>query len=911
DDDLRLLKDLYHATSREGRARLVSVIGPAGIGKTRLAWEFLKYIDGLEEGVWWHQGRSPAYGEGISFWALGEMIRARCGLLETDDDATTRAKVAETVREHIQDDGERRWIEGALLALLGVGGASAVTDQLFAAWRTFFERLAGTGPVVMVFEDLHYADSGLLDFIDQLLEWSRSHPIYVLTLARPELVERRPGWQAKRNFTSVYLEPLPDAAMRELLGGLVPGLPDAAVRAIVARADGVPLYAVETVRMLLAEGKLEQREDTYVPTGDLTDLAVPETLTALIASRLDGLSADDRALVHDAAVLGQAFTLAGLAAVSGLPEADLEPRLRTLVRRELLALEADPRSPERGQYTFVQALIREVAYNTLAKKDRKARHLAAARFFEGLGSDELAGALAGHYLAAYRNAPEGAEADALAAQARIALRAAADRAAALGSFEQASDFYEQAFSVSNDPAEQADLLGRSGDAASKAAHHEVAVERLRRALELRSDGDDRLAVLRAADALGRGLLAAFRGDEAAEVAEAALADVADASETTEGIALVVTLARALGFREENARAVELAQQALVAAERMDALPLIAQALNVYGNQLARLGRPVEALVLLRGGIALAEEAGLTTDALAGRVGLALTVQNRDPLEAVEIGRAGLADAKRAGLRGRAIYFVGNAAEAARFPGEWDWALTELTAMLTWDLDDPDRSWLLACETVLHAWRGVDVRERMTELRALYERIGRSSLDSDEFDLEACVALAEGRLADARRFWHDVARVSSLNAPNAYPLATRVATWLRDVEGARDDLAAFEATGVRGAFTQLRRKGFAASIAALEGRTSEARALYAEARRGLLDRGIVFEAALVGIDMATTLGPGDADVIAAVDETRAILERLGARPFLARLDAALAEEPPAPIAGSSRSAGARIGNAVEA
>ena len=287
----------------------------------------------------------------------------------------------------MNDESERAWIEPALLTLLGIESEMA-PEQLFGAWRTFFERIAQEGTVTLVFEDMHFADSGLLDFIDHLLEWSRGYPIYIVCLARPELLDRRTDWGAgKRSFTSIYLEPLSEPDMRELLAGLIPGMPDAAVRAIVERADGMPLYAVETVRMLVADGRLIERDGMYMPVGDLTSLAVPETLTALIASRLDGLDPADRSLIHDAAVLGQSFSVAGLAAVSGIADAELEPRLKALARREILAREIDERSAEHGQYSFVQGLTREVAYNTLSKKDRKLRHLAAARYFEQLGSD--------------------------------------------------------------------------------------------------------------------------------------------------------------------------------------------------------------------------------------------------------------------------------------------------------------------------------------------------------------------------------------------------------------------------------------------------------------------------------------------------------------------------------------------
>ena len=387
DDELRLVKDLFHATGRDRRARLVSITGQAGIGKSRLMWEVLKYVDGLLETVWWHQGRSPAYGEGISFWALGEMVRARAGLLETDDDVTTRVKIAQLLQERVPDETERRWIERALLALLGSGELPpGGRDELFAAWRTLFERIAATGTVVLVFEDLHWADPGLLDFIDHMLEWSRGLPIFIVTQARPELLERRPDWGAgKRNFVAITLDPLGEPAMRALLGGLVPGLPEAAVRAIVSRADGIPLYAVETVRMLLAEGRLVVLEGIYEPVGDLSSLAVPESLTALIAARLDTLEPTERSLLQDASVLGQSFTPAGLAAVSGVEPTSIEPRLRALVRRELLVHEADPRSPERGQYAFVQALIREVAYNTLALRDRQGPPLGGSTLVRVVG----------------------------------------------------------------------------------------------------------------------------------------------------------------------------------------------------------------------------------------------------------------------------------------------------------------------------------------------------------------------------------------------------------------------------------------------------------------------------------------------------------------------------------------------
>ncbi|HEV8054075.1 MAG TPA: AAA family ATPase, partial [Candidatus Limnocylindrales bacterium] len=477
-------------------------------GKSRLAWEFLKYIDGVTELVYWHQGRSPSYGDGITFWALGEMVRMRLGIGEGAEEEATREALTASLSEFVPDESERRTLEGPLLQLLGIAdGSGAERSELFPAWRTYFERIADRAPVVLVFEDLQWADEGLIDFIEDLLAWSRGRPIYVITLARPELLDRRPTWGAgQRGFTSLGLEPLTDAEMLELLGGLVPGLPEPAARTIVGRAEGIPLYAVETVRMLLHDGRLQLTDGSYQPTGDLSTLAVPETLHALIAARLDGLDQAERSLLQDASVIGLSFGADALAAVSGLAAADVEGRLRHLARRELIALDDDPRSPERGQYRFVQGLIKEVAYGTLAKRDRRARHLAAARHFELLGDDELAGVLAQHYVEAYHAQPGGEEGAAVAAQARVALRGAAARASALASPARALTYVELALEVTTESADQLGLRREAGGYAADSGKVEAAIPHLERAIDLATQLGDTVARRQAVAHLGNILI---------------------------------------------------------------------------------------------------------------------------------------------------------------------------------------------------------------------------------------------------------------------------------------------------------------------------------------------------------------------------------------------------------------------
>jgi tetratricopeptide (TPR) repeat protein len=907
DIELRLLKDLYHATTREGRARLVSVTGIGGIGKSRLAWEFLKYIDGMVETVWWHHGRSPAYGEGITFWALGEMVRGRAGLVEGDDEATTRAKVKASLAEHVKDPDEQRWIEPALLALLGVESGIA-SDQLFAAWRTYFERISDTATVVMVFEDLQWADAGLLDFVEQLLEWSKSHPILVITLARPELIERRPQWGAgKRGFAATTLEPLPEPAMRELLAGLVPGLPEPTIRAIVARAEGVPLYAVETVRMLLADGRLEAVGDgSYRPSGDLAALAVPESLTALIAARLDGLDAADRALLQDAAVLGHSFAPAAVAAIAGAEEAALAPRMQALVRRELLTLEADPRSPERGQYAFVQELIREVAYNTLAKKDRKARHLAAARYFESVGTDEIAGALASHYLAAHHNSPSGQEADALAGQARIALKAAAERAAGLGAHDQAVAFLDEALTITSEPVEQAEILERMGISASRGGHHDRAEETLRRAVELRREQSDRLAAARATAALGEVLTSARREPAVRALLEPAVAEYADLAPDPVVGRLRTILASA--HSQDPAEMLAIVEPALVAAEHQDQVDILAEGFMARGSALGELGRLHEALALITAAEGLAREHGMADVLQRSLIQGGYYRGELDPAGALARYREALEVARRTGHRPRMLLAINNIGYTSFLLGDWDGGVEALEAALADDVERTDRLLLLSNAVIIRAARGEDMSAELADLEEM-AKLEAEVMRGALLDARAVAAFAAGRLDDAAADWRELSTTQASYAPAYTYQAARASLWNDDARGARADLASLDATGVHGKVVEVRRATVRAGIAAAEGRSADALALYRDALRGWRDVGLVWDELLTEVDMAILLDPADPEVREAADAARRELTRVGARPFVARLDAAL-ERPRATTAARPRAAKDAAGVAAQ-
>ncbi len=895
DEELRLLKDLIATTGRDGRSRLVSITGPAGIGKSRLAWELEKFIDGISATIYWHRGRSPSYGEGVTFWALGEMVRRRLSLAEDDDEATSRERIDATIAEFIPDEEDRRWVKPALLTLLGLDPAPAGgRDVLFAAWRIFFERVAERGTTVLLFEDLQWADSGLLDFVEYLLEWSRTSPILVVALARPELFERRPDWGADvRNLTRLALEPLTNEAMRELLDGFVPGLPKHAIDAILARADGMPLYAVETVRSLVADGRLVREGSIYRPAGALVELAIPETLRSLIASRLDALEAADRSLVADAAVLGQSFTPAGLAAISGADSAELEPRLRGLVRREIFELEADPRSPERGQYGFVQSLIREVAYGTLAKRERRARHLAAARYFEALGEDELAGALASHYLAAHEASTEGAEADAVAIQARLALSGAADRAVALGGHEQAVAFLRSAAAITDNPTDRAALLRRAAWSANAQARHDDARVLAEEALTISLEADDRAGAGLAQALLGEILIDAGQILEARAVLDASAAALPESGMEATRAEVYGNLSRVLMRLTESGPGIAAADIALPIAERLNLDRIVAETLNNKGSCLSQLGRRRESMALLRAAVDVARAGGHVAAEIRGLANVAANIE--DPLEsnkvsrqafdlAMRVGNVNLARWSRESIRFSTFLLAVDWAE----PMAESWAEVEASLGGGGALGDEAR-WIGTTVT-MRINSGLPVDDLLRRLDVIADEISDPNVSGDVLSSQADLAAMAGDYAGAARLNLAAADLGSQITFVYLAFAVRALLLAGDADGARIAAARHREESPGNMIDRALDVAALAGIAALEGRLDDAIAGYRDAFARFEAIHIDWLTALLGFEFVTLVGSDHPATREAAVRSRAIFERVDARPWLDKLDAALAASP---------------------
>ncbi len=895
DRELRRIKDLFHACADEGKAQLISIVGIAGIGKSRLAWEFYKYFDGLPQITYWHRGRCLSYGEGVTYWALADMVRMRARIAEDEEPASALAKLAEVVEQHLPDPDERRFVEPRLRHLVALEDGRFEREDLFAAWRLFFERLADVYPTVLVFEDMQWADASLLDFIEYLLEWSRASPLFVVTLARPELQERRPGWgAASRNFTSIFLEPLPETAMEELLAGLVPGLPQELRTQILERAEGIPLYAVETVRMLLDRGALVQEGAVYRPTGTIEALEVPETLHALIAARLDGLNAEERRVLQDSAVLGKTFTKQAVTALSDLSETELEPILASLARKEVLGVQADPRSPEHGQYGFLQDLLRRVAYETLSRSDRKAKHLAAAAYLEAAwGEHEVVEVVAAHYLNAYEAAPDAPDAAEIRTRAGEQLARAGERAASLGAASEAQRYFEQAAELAVEATTRAGLLDRAGWLAFYAGRPEEARRLLEDSIALYEAEGDAHRAARVTGHLGEVLWRSGEHEEAIARTEHALEVVSTGEPDEELAQLAARLASAYAFTGDLDRAAESAELALDVSESLGLPEALARALLAKAGLVEARGYPEESFALLKQALEIAVANDLHERAVTAYFNLSDRSFRRDDYasalgyldRALELNRL-------VGSRVGEWSVLAESAYALFMTGRWDESIEALENVAEEQIGS-GAMFLSLLTSVLEVRLNRGELEQAERLFSLFSRL-ESSVDIQEQGVYAggmaALRRAQGRLDDALEA--GLAAADSAETLGAAHQAVKqglveafeAALGLGDRERAGHVLERVEALppGFRPPYLEAHAHRFRGKLTGDEDCFTAATAVFR-------DLGMIFWLAVTLLEHGGLLieqGRTD-EAEPLLGEAREIFETLGATPWLERADAVAA------------------------
>jgi class 3 adenylate cyclase/tetratricopeptide (TPR) repeat protein len=498
DDEVRLAVEAFDRAVRQRACHLFTILGTAGAGKSRLSAEVVATLEGRATVM---HGRCLSYGEGITYWPLVEMLRGAAGIADGDDAEVTMAKLAKLAEG--EDDADL--IAARLARVAGAVPGVAASDEIFWAVRKLFEATARRRALVVVVDDIHWAEPTLLDLLDHVVEWTREAPMLLLCIARPELLDRRPGWAGgKRNATTIDLEPLSEQASDVLLGNLLGGssLPVDVRDRITAAAEGIPLFIEEMVGMLVDSGRLRHADGEWEAEGDLAGMEVPPTIRALLAARLDGVPSDERQILEAAAVVGKEFTRG---AVEALAPAELRPRvgplLAELLRKDLVVPE---RSGTRGAtgddgFRFRHILIRDAAYDAIPKAARADGHERLAAWvddvYEGR-TTEVEEILGYHLQEAHRNrlaiglADEAA--DALAGRASAHLVAAGRRALSRNDYRGALNLLERAYSLAAAPS--AELLLGYGSALAHSGSLARALEVIRRALMVADrEGDERVA----------------------------------------------------------------------------------------------------------------------------------------------------------------------------------------------------------------------------------------------------------------------------------------------------------------------------------------------------------------------------------------------------------------------------------
>jgi len=676
--ELALLRDALDRARHQDESQLVTLVGEPGIGKSRLVHELSAHIETMPDLIAWRQGRCLPYGDGVSYWALGEMVKAEAGILETDPDVEASAKLDRTVSELIVDTDERGWVARHLRPLVGLtqerGSGDESSDEGPAAWRRFLEALAERRPTVLIFEDLHWADDGLLDFLDYLIDWTRDIPLLVLCTARPELLARRPDWGGgKPNAATISLAPLSDEETARLLAGLLDRavLPAELQSALLERAGGNPLYAEEFARLAANRS-----------AAGLSTVELPGSVQGIIAARLDGLEPADKSLLHDAAVVGKTFWLGAVAAIGGRDPADLERRLHQLERGRFIRRERRSSVGGETEFAFLHLLVRDVAYGQIPRGGRAAKHRAAADWIGSLGGERLedrAELLAHHYLSALELArAAGQDTGDLERPARLALRAAGDRALGLAAYAAAERAYAAAVDLwPDDDPERPTLLYQYGRAiwVHRDAGDEILAEAKAALLQMGDVETAALAELLIGDHIwrrGEGREAQDRFDRAASLIEGRAPSGAVAHAKAH-------LARYLMVTGRSADAIRVGREAIAIAGEVGRDEVRTFALNSVGTARINMG-DLGGFADIEESIDVAEQAVLPWHIARNNVNLGVSLfYTGEVRRAYEVHQRNLEYARRIGMDAAIIWNLAEVAFDLSLVGRWDDSLEILDA----------------------------------------------------------------------------------------------------------------------------------------------------------------------------------------------------------------------------------------
>jgi tetratricopeptide (TPR) repeat protein len=862
-----------------------------------LIQELESFADEFPELVRWRQGRCLPYGEGISFWALGEIVKADAGILESDPPAEASAKLASAVALVVEDPTERDWLEARLAPLTGLEGTAldVPREELFTAWRRFLEALAARHPTVLVFEDLQWADDALLAFIEHLVDWAVGLPMLVVCAARPELYERHAGWSGgRRNSTSIVLGPLTPQETAMLLSALLERavLATETQEALLARSGGNPLYAEEFVRMLRDRGILEAGTKGLALVPDAA-VQVPQTVQLLIGARLDTLHAELKALLQDAAVVGKVFWSGAVASMGQRGADDVQDALHELSLREFVRPSRTSSVKGETEYAFLHVLVQDVAYGQIPRAARGTKHLAVADWVRGVAGDrisDMAELLAHHYGEALELArATGGDALRLQNLTGSALMMAGERAKRLDA-RRAEDLYREARDVlPQDDPERTMALVDAAEVAAEVGRFEESERDFQQAMDEYRAAEDTLGLGETMARLARSVMK--HGAAARALLEQAIELLETQPPGPELARAYTRMGGHLYVAGNSEAAIPWADKAIVLADELGLDDEAVLALQYRGAARSAAGDR-GGLEDLREALRLGLELGLGQETATAYNNLAYQLWGWEgPAAAQAMWDEMIAFCRVRGFTTMAMWAEGGAMEALFDLGDWDRAMDTAEEMLMWERSH-GQTRLGVTALTFKAWIHLRRGELEPLTRIVDELLSRArAMEYAEFLAPALMIAAEfeqsrGDVSGARSLVNEFIDVTAEYPEFGrvfLPLATRVLVAAGALADAEDLVrGAGEPTSKRQGLSLL--TGWA-TVAEARGRFEEAASLYEECARVWdeyhfpLERG----RSLLGAGRCRLALDAPDDALDALNQARDVLTALGARPFVEEID----------------------------